>query len=81
MKCCNAKHDQINSLPVAYSQAGLPARFNLATFQPCNDQGTRVKESLFQTSTPVVGDGFQNREADLVGLASAIQRPSAGEPQ
>lgn len=36
---------------------------------------------MFQTSTPVVGDGFQNRETDLQGLARSIERLSAGAPQ
>jgi AAA+ ATPase superfamily predicted ATPase len=36
---------------------------------------------MFQTSTPVVGDGFQNRAADLDGLARAINSLSVGEPQ
>src|SRR5687768_4643917 len=36
---------------------------------------------MFQTSTPVVGDGFHNREAELEALARAMQRLAKGEPQ
>ncbi|HZM05064.1 MAG TPA: ATP-binding protein [Candidatus Saccharimonadales bacterium] len=36
---------------------------------------------MFQTSTPVMGDGFQNRITDLDDLARSIQRLESGEPQ
>lgn len=36
---------------------------------------------MFQTSTPVVGKGFHNRETELEALARAMQRLVAGEPQ
>jgi AAA+ ATPase superfamily predicted ATPase len=36
---------------------------------------------MFQTSTPVVGEGFHNREAELGALARSMERLSAGEPQ
>lgn len=35
---------------------------------------------MFQTSTPVVGKGFQNREAELNILERAFQRLVAGQP-
>jgi Holliday junction resolvase len=36
---------------------------------------------MFQTSTPVVGKGFHNREAELDVLAGAIRRLTSGAPQ
>jgi len=36
---------------------------------------------MFQTSTPVVGDAFQNRKAEVAALTRAIQRLGAGEPK
>src|SRR5580658_10304844 len=36
---------------------------------------------MFQTSTPVVGEGFQNRQTELDALARAIERLSSGAPQ
>jgi hypothetical protein len=36
---------------------------------------------MFQTSTPVVGKGFHNREAELEALSRAMRRLVAGEPQ
>lgn len=36
---------------------------------------------MFQTSTPVFGEGFHNREAELEALARAIQRLTSGVPQ
>src|SRR5439155_15990663 len=38
-------------------------------------------EGMFQTSTPVVGEAFHNREADLEALTRAIRSLSSGEPQ
>ena len=40
-----------------------------------------LKSGVFQTSTPVVGERFHNREVELKALARAIERLSAGEPQ
>jgi AAA+ ATPase superfamily predicted ATPase len=36
---------------------------------------------MFQTSTPVVGDGFQNRKSEVAALVQTIQRLGAGEPK
>lgn len=36
---------------------------------------------MFQTSTPVFGDGFHNRNAELELLTHALQKLSAGAPQ
>lgn len=51
-------------------------RFNIATATVL-----LYRCGMFQTSTPVVGEGFQNRQADLEALARAIRHLSAGEPQ
>ena len=39
------------------------------------------RNNMFQTSTPVVGPSFHDREAELEALTHAIQRLAAGEPQ
>ena len=36
---------------------------------------------MFQTSTPVTGDGFDNREAELATLGRAVEQLGAGAPQ
>jgi len=36
---------------------------------------------MFQTSTPVVGEGFQNRKSEVAALIQTIQRLGAGEPK